>query len=308
MSVTCGEALRWGTGYLERCRIETARLDAEVLLAHSCGCERATLYRDRDRRLTPEEHQRFSALIARRGEQEPLAYLTGVREFWSLPLAVQPGVLIPRPETEGVVEAALRYAAPIIRQRSRCRILDVGTGSGNIAIAVATSLATAQVIAIDISAEALAVAQSNACACGVAERVTFIQGDLLGPFNPRRARFDLLLSNPPYIAAGEIPSLPETVRRYEPHLALDGGDDGLMFYRRLLAEAPPYLVDGGVAIVEVGHRQAGDVCRLFAQSQPWAVLEVVKDYSGIERIVVVQRRQRRAARHGSHRDRRRRPA
>jgi release factor glutamine methyltransferase len=308
MSVTCDEALRWGTAYLQRCRIDSARLDAEVLLAHCLGGERPVLYRDRDRRLPAALWQRFIDLITRRSAHEPLAYLTGVREFWSLPFTVRPGVLIPRPETEWVVETALRYAPPFIQQTGRCHILDVGTGSGNIAIATAASLADATVLAIDISSEALAVAQSNARACGVAERVAFVRGDLLGPLHPWRAHFDLLLSNPPYIAAGEMASLPETVRGYEPPLALDGGEDGLSFYRRLSAEGPQYLSEWGVAIVEVGYQQAGAVSQLFAQAQQWDVVEVVKDYSGIERVVVAQRRPKGAARHGLHRDRRWRPA
>lgn len=308
MSVTCGEALQQGTAYLRRCHIDSARLDAEVLLTFILETDRTALYRDRDRLLTPDEHQRFVGLIARRGGHEPLAYLTRRREFWSLPLTVRPGVLIPRPETEWVVETALRYARPVIQQRGRCRIIDVGTGSGNIAIAMAASLTDVVVTAVDISGEALSIAQANAHTCHVAERITFLRGDLLSPFNPRRVRFDLLLSNPPYIAADELSSLPNTVRCYEPHLALNGGDDGLAFYRRLIAEGPHYLADAGVAIVEVGYQQAGEVAQLYTQSLQWDVLEVVKDYSGIERVVVAQRRQRGAARHGLHRDRRRSPA
>jgi release factor glutamine methyltransferase len=189
-----------------------------------------------------------------------------------------------------VVEAALRYAQQFLHHRSRCRILDIGTGSGNIAVAVATSLAAVEVVAIDISPAALAMAQLNARSCQVADRVHYIRGDLLSPLNPRRGRCDLLLSNPPYIPAEELPTLPATVCCYEPHEALDGGRDGLTFYRRLYAEGPQYLADDGIAIVEVGHRQAGDVSRLLMQSQQWELLEIVKDYSGIERVVVAQRR------------------
>jgi release factor glutamine methyltransferase len=291
MTVTSAGALRWGATYLQRCGIETARLDAEVLLAHCLRCGRTTLYRERDHELTAAERTRFQELMVRRGAHEPVAYLTGIREFWSLSLAVRPGMLIPRPETEWVVETALRYAPQFLHHSRRCRVLDIGTGSGNIAIAVAASLAAADVIAIDISPEALAVAQLNARACQVADRVHYLRGDLLSPLHPRHARFDLLLSNPPYIAAEELPSLPATVRGYEPREALDGGHDGLTFYRRLCTEAPAYLTDDGMAIVEVGHRQAGDVSRLLVQSLQWELVEVVKDYSGIERVVVAQRRQ-----------------
>lgn len=292
MSLTVAEALRWGTKALQRCGIDSARLDVEVLLAYCLRWERTALYREPAYALTAAERTGFEALVARRGAQAPLAYLTGEREFWSLPFSVRPGVLIPRPETEWVVDIALRYAARFLYRRARCRVLDLGTGSGNIAIAVAASLDTVDVTALDISAEALATAQINARTCRVADRVRYVRGDLLTPLNPRQARFDFLLSNPPYIATEELPSLPATVRCYEPSEALDGGHDGLMFYRCLFAEGPQYLSDDGIAIVEVGHRQAGDVSRLLMQTPYWELLEVVKDYSGIERVVVAQRRQR----------------
>jgi release factor glutamine methyltransferase len=292
MTVTATAALHWGVTQLQAGGIETARLDAEVLLAHCLGWERTALYCERDHQLTPEEDGRFHDLVRRRAAHEPVAYLTGVREFWSLPLAVRPGVLIPRPDTEWVVEAALRYAPRFLRLRSCCSALDIGTGSGNIAIAVASSLPTMTVTAIDHSLEALALARLNAEACRVADRVQFVCGDLLGPLQPRHRRFDLLLSNPPYIATAEWLTLPTTVRCYEPRQALDGGSDGLLFYRRLFAEGWRYLSDEGVAIVEVGYRQAGDVSRLAVQTQHWELLEIVKDYGGIERVVVAQRRQR----------------
>jgi release factor glutamine methyltransferase len=298
MTVTSDEALRWGTTYLQACGVESARLDAEVLLAHCLRWERAALYRERGYQLTADEHVRFHACMMRRGAHEPIAYLTGVREFWSLPFAVQPGVLIPRPDTEWVVEVALRYALQVLHQHSPCRVLDIGTGSGNIAVAIAAGLEATEVTAIDISAKALAVARINAQSCQVADRVHYLCGDLLSPLSPRRGCFDLLLSNPPYIATEELPALPVTVREYEPREALDGGSDGLLFYRRLCAQGPQYLADGGLIIVEVGDRQAGDVSRLLMQSQQWELLEIVKDYGGIERVVVAQCRQGGAAWHG----------
>jgi release factor glutamine methyltransferase len=291
MTVTSAAALRWGVTYLQGCGIESARLDTEVLLTHCLGWERTALYRELDYQLTSIEDARFRELVKRRGADEPIAYLTGAREFWSLPFAVRPGVLIPRPDTEWVVEAALRYAPQFLRLHSRCKVLDIGTGSGNIAIAVAASLAEADVTAIDISPEVLALVQLNAQSCQVAERVHCVCGDLLSPLHPSHARFDLLLSNPPYIAAEEWLTLPTTVRCYEPRTALDGGSDGLLFYRRLFSEGSRYLSDDGIAIVEVGHRQAADVSRLLMQSQQWELLEIVKDYGDIERVVVAQRRQ-----------------
>ncbi|MGH8058182.1 MAG: peptide chain release factor N(5)-glutamine methyltransferase [Candidatus Entotheonellia bacterium] len=301
MSLTRARALAWGVATLRRRRIDTPRLDAEVLLAHTLGCERVALYRDAQDPLTAPVLARFQELVHRRAAHEPLAYLIQSREFWSLPLTVRAGVLIPRPETEFVVEAALHYAKPCIRQAGRCRILDVGTGSGNIAIAVASDLGQAVIVATDLSAEALAIAQANARACGVADRITFLQCDLIGALNPRKARFDLLLSNPPYIATRECASLPKTIRCYEPRMAFDGGDDGLLFYRRLIAEAAQFLHNGSAAIVEVGDRQAGAVCRLFKQSARWTCVDVIKDYAGVERVVVAQCTQGGAKLHGSDR-------
>jgi len=290
MTVTCAESLRLGKTYLQACGIETARLDAEVLLMHCLRWECTALYGERDYQLTPDEDARFHALLRRRGAHEPIAYLTGEREFWSLPLVVRPGVLIPRPDTEWVVEAALRYAPQVLRLHSRCHVLDIGTGSGNIAIAVATSLPLVDVTATDSSLEALAVAQLNAQSCHVAERIHFVCGDLLSPFQPGHGRVDLLLSNPPYIAAEEWHALPTTVRCYEPRQALDGGSDGVLFYRRLFAEGASYLAEHGIAIVEVGYGQAGHVSRLLMQSQQWELIEVIKDYGGIERVMVARHR------------------
>ena len=291
MTVTAGQALRWGIAYLQACGIESAHLDAEVLLAHCLDWERTALYRERGFELTTDQEAQFHSIVRRRGAHEPIAYLTGVREFWSLPFAVQSGVLIPRPDTEWVVEAALRYAPQFLRQHSPCRVLDIGTGSGNIAVAVAASLEASEVTAVDISPDALVLAQRNAHSCQVAERVHYLCGDLLSPLHPHRSCFDLLLSNPPYIAAEEWSVLPTTVRCYEPRQALDGGSDGLWFYRRLLADGPCYLAVNGLIIVEVGYCQAGEVSRLLQQSQHWELLEIIKDYGGIERVVVAQRRQ-----------------
>jgi release factor glutamine methyltransferase len=302
MIATIAEALQWGTARLQSRHIDTARLDVEVLLGYSLKRQRSALYSHPHYQLTSDEQRCFETLIERRGSHEPLAYLTGVREFWSLPLHVRSGILIPRPETEWVVETALRYVHSLLRQRTCCRVLDVGTGSGNIAIAMAANQATVEVIALDISWEAVQTAQNNAKACQVGERVTCLCGDMFAPLNPRQARFDLLLSNPPYIPTGQLPFLPVTVRNYEPRAALDGGDDGLRFYRDLAAEGPDYISGAGVMIVEVGYDQAEEVSSLLVQSQQWELLEIVKDYSGIERVVVAQRKPKGAARHGLHRD------
>jgi release factor glutamine methyltransferase len=294
MTASCAQSLQWGRSYLQASGLETARLDAEVLLMHCLQWARTALYCHRDYQLSPDQEARFDALVRRRGAHEPIAYLIGEREFWSLPFVVRPGVLIPRPETEWVVDAALRYAPQLRSRHGRCHVLDLGTGSGNIAIALATSVPWIEVTAVDSSFEALSVARFNAQVCHVTERIRFICGDLLRPFHPYRGRAELLVSNPPYIAAEEWQALPATVRCYEPRQALDGGSDGLLFYRRLATEAAPSLVEGGIVIVEVGHRQADEVSYLLRQSQHWEVMEIIKDYSGIQRVVVARRRHKRS--------------
>jgi release factor glutamine methyltransferase len=283
--------------------VDTPRLDAEVLLAHCLGINRAQLYARLSAQASPTDQVAFSQLIKRRARREPLAYITGVREFWSLEFCVTPAVLIPRPETELVVETVLRLLAqatghrpqatgclPALRPpHSAFRILDLGTGSGCIAIALAKEWPEAELWAIDISTAALAVAQENASKHGVAERLHFLQGDVFAPLSKNTVPFDLIVSNPPYIARLDLAALQPEVRDWEPHTALSGGEDGLDFYRRLIEESPSYLRSGGGLVMELGAGQSAEVLRLLRAQRNYIESASVRDYAGHERVAVAYR-------------------
>jgi release factor glutamine methyltransferase len=247
---TVGRLLDWTSSYLGQKGVESARLDAEVLLAHALSWKRIDLYTRYEE--VPDEAQRqaFRELIRRRMEGCPVAYLVGRKEFFSLTLEVGPDVLIPRPDSECVVDECLRLA----RTLERPRILDIGTGSGNLAIALAVRHKTAEVTAVDVSDPALAVARRNAEKHGVAGRIRFLHGDLFGPLEAGEL-FDFIVSNPPYIPKGDIAGLERGVRDFEPHLALDGGADGFAVFDRLIAEASRWLKPGGYLLIEIGSPQ-----------------------------------------------------
>lgn len=230
------------------------RFEAELLLGHALGRDRAWLFAHGERVLGAAEVAAFSALIERRVAGEPVAYLIGARGFWTLDLAVQPGVLIPRPETELLVELAL------LRLADHGRLADLGTGSGAIALAIASERPQAPIIATDISVEALAIAQRNAASAGIGN-VTFRQGDWLAPLTAER--FDVIVSNPPYLAADD-PHLQQGDLRFEPALALASGSDGLDAIRRIVADAPGHLVRGGWLLLEHGWTQGSAVRALLA--------------------------------------------
>jgi release factor glutamine methyltransferase len=275
--VTLGEALRRavprlaGTG--------AAAITAEALLGHVLGLTRTQVLAQPGRPLAPGEAAAFEALVARAAEDEPLAYLTGRREFRGLTFAVDRRVLVPRPETEVLVEAALRGMQP-----AGGRVLDVGTGSGCIAVSLAVAHPGARVTALDISPGALEVARANAAAHGVGDRITFIVSDLLEAL-PAGNGFDLIAANLPYIDQDEVRRLP--VARHEPALALDGGPGGLRVIERLLAQAPPRLAAGGRLLLEVGAGQAPAAAGLARAAFPGAGLKVHCDLAGIERVVEV---------------------
>ena len=275
------------TAFLAGHGVPSPRLDAEVLLAHAIGGNRTELYL----RGSPAPRQRdaFWHTLKRRARREPVAYITGVQEFWSLEFTVNRHVLIPRPETERVVELALELLgfcpAP--------RILDLGTGSGCIAVALASQLPQARVWACDVSVEALAVARTNAVAHNVAGRITFMQTDmrqrLEGYPHGGAPTFDLIVSNPPYIAGPEFAALQAEVRDWEPRLALDGGKDGLDFYRRLLQDCPVQLRPGGWLVMEVGSTQSEAVMRLARSQDNLSECRLSYDYAGLPRVVSVRR-------------------
>lgn len=267
--------LQWTADYFRQKGIEGGRRDAELLLCDLLSLDRVGLYLNFDRPLQAAELAEFRARVARRGRREPLQYILGRVEFWSLPLRVTPAVLIPRPDTEVLVEEALKRAG------AAAAILDVGTGSGAIAVALAHELPAATVTAIDLSAEALAVAGENARTNGVEGRLRLLQADLASlPSGP----YDLIVANPPYIPERELDGLMPEVRDFEPRLALAGGVDGLDCYRRLLPVAAQQLRPGGWLLVEVGAGQSPAVRDLFAAAG-FSELFVAPDLSGIERVV-----------------------
>ncbi len=267
--------LRWTADYFAGRGIDSPRLDAELLLADMLGLDRVGLYLNFERPLQADELAAFRERVRRRAAREPLAYILGKTEFWSLPFKVTPAVLIPRPDTELLVEEALR------RLTGAARILDVGTGSGALAIALAHERPECKVTAIDLSPAALAVATENACNNRVTERIGFESGDLNAlPEGP----FDLVVANPPYIPSGELVTLMPEVRDFEPHLALDGGSDGFDAYRALARQADAVLAPGGWLLVEVGIGQAAAVQELFARAGLTEIF-VSRDLAGIERVV-----------------------
>lgn len=264
---------------------DAPRLTAEVLLAHTLGLSRATLLAHLDEGLTPTQATIFENFITRAAQGAPLAYLTGEREFYGLRFAVDGRVLIPRPETELLVDLALAHAWPVDQWA-----LDVGTGSGCIAVTLAVKRPQGRLLALDRSAGALAVAQQNAQAHSVADRITFLENDLLSNlgrlFSTTPPPIALILANLPYIAAPELATL--AVARYEPHLALDGGAEGLDLVRRLLLQAPACLAPGGAVLLEIGATQVPAV-RAFAQHYfPKAQVTVHRDFAGLERVVAVR--------------------
>ncbi len=259
-----------------------AAASAELLARHVLGWDRAAYLARRTDPAPSWFAERFSALVARRARRVPAAYLTGTREFWTLAFRVTPAVLIPRPETELLVEAALAAA----RARPHpVRIADVGTGSGCVAIALARALPHARLVATDISREALEVARLNAEHHGVADRVRLVRTDLLAGV---RGEFDLVVCNPPYVATEDWPGLPPEVREYEPRLALDGGPGGLAVLARLAAQAAPCLAPRGLLIVEIGAGQERTAGALL-ENAGWRVGETRRDLQGWVRVLVAGR-------------------
>jgi release factor glutamine methyltransferase len=270
------DVLRWTTAHFEKHGLASARLDAELLAAHAFAMSRIELYAHFDRPLGASELARYRDLVSRRLADEPVAYLLGHKEFWSLDLLVDPRVLIPRPDSETLVEEALDRVAAGASQR----IADVGTGSGALALALAKERPEAQIFATDVSPDALAVARANAERLNLA--VTFLEGDLNQPLAPA-GRFDLIVANLPYIPSADIDGLAADVRS-EPRLALDGGRDGLALVRRLVAAAPDLLQPGGCLALEVGAGQSGAVAELLGAAG-FGGIRSRRDLAGIERVV-----------------------
>lgn len=274
------DVLKFASDDFAKRQFEAPRLEAELLLGFELGLTRVQLLLDGGRPLSKEELGRYRALIARRRTGEPIAYILGQREFYGRTFHVDPRVLIPRPDTEILVDVAL---ARTRKRNLSARVLDLCTGSGCVAITIAKERPTWQVTGIDVSLASIEVARDNALNLGAIWGVRFLDGDLFSPLEPRE-RFELILSNPPYIPTAELPKLMRDVRDFEPHLALDGGDDGLHFYRQIAHEALGYLSSGGVLAVEIGADQGSDVVALFAQAG-YSDVEIQKDYGSRDRVV-----------------------
>lgn len=284
-SPSVGEAVVWATALLGSAGVDTPRLDAECLLAHLLACDRLHLYAAIEEPLPAPVFEGYRTLVARRQAREPLAYLVGAREFWSLSLKVNPAVLIPRPETESLIEAALEWLgelpAPVIA--------DIGCGSGAIAVAVAKTLRSSRVYATDISENALEVARENARVHGVGGQIAFLQGDLLGPLLTQglTGQCDLIVSNPPYIVTRDLAGLPPEVH-YEPVEALDGGPDGLAGHRRIIAGAPALLRSGGLLVLEMAPEQGALLTTIFRDQGSFTEITIVPDLGGRERIIIAR--------------------
>lgn len=279
-ALTVGVLLSEATRRLEAASVETARQDAEWLLAAVLGLDRFDLYVEPARRVTSAEARRFRAVVERRAGHEPLQHLLGFEEFRGLRLAVTPDVLVPRPETEGLVEWAQALLAPLARPV----VADVGTGSGAIACALAAACPAAEVLAIDSSLAALTVATANVRRLGLSGRVRLLAGDLLGPLASVAGSLDMVVANPPYLPSAVIATLPREVAAFEPRVALDGGADGLRVIRRITAAAPGALRPGGTLLMEIGEDQAGAVASLMA-AEGFGGISARLDLRGVERYI-----------------------
>jgi release factor glutamine methyltransferase len=264
---------------------DTPRLDAEVLLAHALNRDRAWLYAHPEQILSSHQLSAYQSLVSCRARREPIAYLTGHKEFFGLEFIVTRDVLIPRPETERLVELTLEWMAAT---SSPPIIADVGTGSGAIAVTLAVHLPQAQVIATDTSPAALGIAQRNAARHGVADRVWYVQGDLLAPLAGGRRYDYFIVANPPYLSQAELAAAPPEVARWEPRAALDGGPDGLSVIRRLLAMAADRLHASGAVLVEIGAGQGAEVLKLARRHFPQAIVEITRDYAERDRLLAVR--------------------
>ena len=297
------ELIDWSRQYLSDKGFENTRLETELLLGHALSLPRIELYLNYDRQMSDGELARYKTLLKRRLEREPVQYVIGSAAFMLAEFEVNPAVLIPRPETEALTEAAMELLEDAGFERARrgsepegartreALVADVGTGSGAIAVTIAQAFPDARVFATDASAEALEVAARNAERADVSERIEFLEGELLEPLRAQRldGRLSALVSNPPYVRSSDIESLPREIRDFEPHRALDGGPDGLDCLRVMAQDGPAFLAAGGAVALEVGDGQASVVAGLLRDSL--GVSEIRRDYAGRERIVLGRKRQ-----------------
>lgn len=281
---TIGKILNWTSEYFQKNNIESPRLDAEVLLSHVLKKQRIYLYVHFDQPLNSEELAAYRECIKKRVRRMPVAYIIGSREFMGLDFKVTKATLIPRPDTEILVEAAIERLKQI--KCDELRIADIGTGSGAICLSLLHYVENLTAVTVDISEAAIEVAKENAKSLDVAERIEFLQGDLLSPLE-NKGKFNAILSNPPYIPKKVIEGLEPEVRGYEPMSALDGGADGLDFYKRLLSGAGAFLVENGFLAVEIGIDQAEELRQMAQRNLIWKRVEVLKDLAGIDRCIIL---------------------
>ena len=276
--------LHWTTDYFKRNKVAEPRASAEVLLAHLLSEDRLFLYLNYDRPMETEELTAFRTFVKRRIAGEPSQYITGMQEFWSLPFRVSPDVLIPRPETEVLLETVLEFLGS---PDPEVRVLDLGTGSGAIAVALARELGVISIVATDSSMAAVKLAQENALLNQLdALKIHFVCADMFSAFSSASAKFTVVATNPPYVSHAEFSKLSPEIRDYEPRYALDGGPDGLAAIRRIIKEAPTVLSQKGALIMEIGADQAESVSALVRDSQHYESYRIIRDYSGLDRVLL----------------------
>ncbi len=285
--MTLIEAINSAAAKLATAGISSARLDAEVLLCYTLGKDRAWLLAHMPEEIISGHRNDFERAVGRRVLREPLQYIVGRQEFWGLEFTVTPDVLIPRPETELVIETALRAAS----SRDNLRVIDLCTGSGCIAVTLAKELPQARIFATDVSPRALSIARSNARRHGVADRIRFFEGDLFCPLEELdiNGQVDIIVSNPPYVPSGEYSALQPEVRDYEPEIALLAGPEGIEVHRRIMHEAPRFLNRYGELIMEMGLGQAGPLSRLIRELKEYSSIEILKDLAGIDRVIAAKK-------------------
>lgn len=281
--------LEWTTAYFKSHAIESPRAAAELLLAHVLRLKRVELYVRYDQPLIAAELEQYKTLIKRRLAREPVAYILGNKEFWSLDLAVTRDVLIPRPETECLVEAALARLGQDARSGARC-ILDLGTGSGAVILALAAEQPQHIFFALDVSLKAVELARQNARSQGMEEKIHFLCGHWLQPLRSHPPFFDIIVSNPPYIERAALDGLQPEIFLYEPLTALDGGNSGLRYLKQIVATAHTYLKTGGSLLLEIGHDQQQAVDDLCRDVGRYENIRFVKDYGGYDRVAVMEKR------------------
>lgn len=281
--------IQWATAYFDKHRIDSPRATAEILLAHAIGAKRIDLYLRYDQPLNSAELNRFKTLIKRRINREPVAYIVGHKEFWSIDLEVNRNVLIPRPETECLVERALESLAADSDPGSKS-ILELGTGSGAVILALASENSRHSYLGTDISSDAVEVARRNARRHGLGARIRFMVANWFAPLDAKAGTFDLIVSNPPYIRSGDLKRLKPEIHVHEPAEALDGAEDGLRCLRHIIQNAYLYLKPGGALLLEMGHDQQAPLKQIIDACGRYEDIRFHKDYSSHDRIVSMQKR------------------